>query len=115
MGFTENAVPKNRRFQLVDARRRLFNGKQHGPLVRLTAEHDPDGSHLRLRFPGRPPVKGRTTEFGETLRKDFYGRGVDGHLVEGPWSAATSDFWGNGSTWWRSTGPGTRSTCTRSR
>ena len=25
---------------------------------------------------------------------DFYGRDVDGHLVEGPWSAALSDFVG---------------------
>lgn len=91
---TENGVPENRRFHLVDARRRLFNGKQHGPLVRLTAELDPDGSHLLLRFPDRPPVEGRTTELGEAVRTDFYGRDVDGHLLEGPWSAALSDFVG---------------------
>lgn len=92
--LTENGVPQNRRFYLVDARRRLFNGKQHGPLVRLTAELDPDGSHLRLRFPDRPPVEGRTIELGEAVRTDFYGRDVDGHLLEGPWSAALSDFVG---------------------
>ncbi len=91
---TANGVPDNRRFYLVDARRRLFNGKQHGALVRLTAEFDPDVSHLRLRFPGRPPVEGRTTELGEAVHTDFYGRDVDGHLVEGPWSAALSDFVG---------------------
>ena len=91
---TGNGVPENRRFHLVDARRRLVNGKQHGPLVRLTAEFDPGDDELRLLFPDRPPVAGRTTELGEAVRTDFYGRPVDGHLVEGPWSAALSDFVG---------------------
>ena len=91
---TRNGVPENRRFHLVDARRRLLNGKQHGPLVQLTAEFDPGDDQLRLLFPDRPPVAGRTTELGEAVRTDFYGRPVDGHLVEGPWSAALSDFVG---------------------
>jgi uncharacterized protein YcbX len=91
---TRNGVADNRRFHLVDARRRLFNGKHHGPLVQLTAEYDPAGEHLRLQFPGRRPVEGRATELGEAVTTDFYGRGVDGHLVEGPWSAALSDFVG---------------------
>jgi uncharacterized protein YcbX len=92
--ITGNGVADNRRFHLVDARRRLFNGKQHGPLVRLTADYDTAEEHLRLQFPDRPPVEGRATERGEAVRTDFYGRGVDGHLVVGPWSAALSDFVG---------------------
>ncbi|MCW2675692.1 MAG: hypothetical protein JWR70_732 [Modestobacter sp.] len=91
---TGNGVADNRRFHLVDARGRLFNGKQHGPLVRLTAEYDTVGEHLRLQFPDRPPVEGRATERGEAVRTDFYGRGVDGHLVVGPWSAVLTDFVG---------------------
>jgi uncharacterized protein YcbX len=91
---TRNGVADNRRFHLVDARRRLFNGKHHGPLVQLTAEYDTAGEHLRLQFPDRRPVEGRATELGEAVTTDFYGRGVDGHLVEGPWSAALSDFVG---------------------
>ncbi|GAA4729100.1 hypothetical protein GCM10023328_04520 [Modestobacter marinus] len=91
---TGNGVPENRRFHLVDARRRLFNGKHHGPLVQLTAEFDPRDEQLRLHVPDRPPVVGPTTTLGEAVRTDFYGRGVDGHLVEGPWSAALSDFVG---------------------
>jgi uncharacterized protein YcbX len=91
---TCDGVADNRRFHLIDARGRLFNGKQHGPLVRLTAEYDTSAGHLRLRFPGRLPVEGRVTELGEAVRTDFYGRGVDGHLVVGPWSAALSDFVG---------------------
>jgi uncharacterized protein YcbX len=91
---TSNEVVDNRRFHLVDARRRLFNGKQHGPLVRLTADLDVEDQRLSLRIPGRAAVEGRATELGEAVRTDFYGRGVDGHLVVGPWSAALSDFVG---------------------
>lgn len=92
--ITGNGVPDNRRFHLVDADGRLVNGKQHGPLVRLTAELDADGGQLRLHFPDHPPVHGPTTTLGEAVRTDFYGRDVGGHLVEGPWSAALSDFVG---------------------
>ena len=91
---TDNGVLENRRFHVVDARRRLLNGKQHGPLVRLTAEYDTAGARLSLRFPDRRPVEGRADELGEAVRTDFYGRDVDGHLVQGPWSAALSDFVG---------------------
>lgn len=91
---TDNGVLENRRFHLVDAQYRLYNGKQHGPLVRLTAEFDADSAHLRLRFPDRPSVEGRAADLGEAVCTDFYGRDVDEHLVEGPWSAALSDFVG---------------------
>ena len=91
---TGNGVLENRRFHLVDARGRLVNGKQHGPLVRLVAEFDPGREHLRLRFPNGLAVEGPTTELGEAVRTDFYGRDVDGHVVEGPWSAALSEFAG---------------------
>jgi uncharacterized protein YcbX len=83
---TDNGVLENRRFHLVDAQYRLYNGKQHGPLVRLTAEFDADSPHLRLRFPDRPSVEGRAADL-KAVCTDFYGRDVDGHLMEGPWSA----------------------------
>jgi uncharacterized protein YcbX len=94
VSVTGNGVADNRRFHLVDAQRRLFNGKQHGPLVRLTAEFHADDQRLRLRFPDRTPVEGPATDLGQAVRTDFYGRGVDGHLVHGPWSAALTDFVG---------------------
>src|ERR1700710_3051581 len=89
--LTDNGVADNRRFHLIDARGRLFNGKQHGPLVRLTAEFDASGGHLTIRFPDRAPVTGSATELGDAVTTDFYGRGVAGHVVEGAWSAALSD------------------------
>lgn len=87
-----DGVADNRRFHLVDGRRRLFNGKHHGPLVRVRAEYD--GERLTLHLPDREPVTGTATSLGEAVVTDFYGRPVPGHLVEGPWSAALSEFVG---------------------
>ncbi|MBB3084057.1 MOSC domain-containing protein [Geodermatophilus sabuli] len=94
LAVTRNGVEDNRRFHLVDARHRLVNGKQHGPLVRLTAHYDGSRRHLSLQIPGREPVQGTTTEPGEPVVTDFYGREVPGHLVSGPWSAALTEFVG---------------------
>jgi uncharacterized protein len=94
LALTRNGVEDNRRFYLVDARHRLFNGKQHGPLVRLTAQYDGQRRHLSLQIPGREPVEGTTTALGEPVVTDFYGRDVAGHLVTGPWSAALTEFVG---------------------
>ncbi|MGY1770953.1 MOSC domain-containing protein [Blastococcus sp. SYSU D00813] len=92
--LTADGVQDNRRFHLVDARGRLFNGKHHGPLVRITADYDAGRQHLTLRLPGRDPVEGTTAELGEAVVTDFYGRPVPGHLVTGPWDAALSEFVG---------------------
>ncbi|SEK58781.1 hypothetical protein SAMN04515665_103111 [Blastococcus sp. DSM 46786] len=94
VAVTRNGVLTNRRFYLVDARRRLFNGKQHGPLVQITAEFDEQHERLSLRIPGREPLEGPANEWGEAVVTNFYGRDVAGHLVDGPWSAALSDFVG---------------------
>lgn len=94
LALTRNGVEDNRRFHLVDARHRLFNGKQHGPLVRLTAQYDGQRRLLSLQIPGREPVRGTTTDLGEPVVTDFYGRDVAGHLVTGPWSAALTEFVG---------------------
>ncbi|WP_219418564.1 MOSC N-terminal beta barrel domain-containing protein [Pseudonocardia nigra] len=91
---TGNGVLNNQRFYLIDARRRLFNGKQHGPLVQLTAEFDDQRQHLSLRLPGREPIAGTPDELGEAVITDFYGRDVAGHLLNGPWSAALTEFVG---------------------
>jgi uncharacterized protein YcbX len=92
--LTRAGVEDNRRFHLVDARHRLFNGKHHGPLVRITAEYDGAHRQLSLHIPGRGPVRGTTTDLGEPVVTDFYGRDVPGHLVTGPWSAALTEFVG---------------------
>lgn len=92
--LARDGVADNRRFHLVDARGRLFNGKHHGPLVRIRADYDAGRQHLSLRVPGREPVEGTTAELGAAVVTDFYGRPVPGHRVTGPWDAALSEFVG---------------------
>jgi uncharacterized protein len=87
-----DGVADNRRFHLVDGRGRLVNGKHHGPLVRIRAEYD--GDRLSLQIPDREPVTGTASALGDAVVTDFYGRPVPGHLVEGPFSAALSEFVG---------------------
>ncbi len=94
VALTRTGVEDNRRFHLVDARHRLFNGKHHGPLVRLTARYDADRQVLSLDVPGRGTLEATTTELGERVVTDFYGREVPGALLAGPWSAALSEFVG---------------------
>jgi len=61
--------------------------------VRVVSEADRDGRVLALRFPDGTVVAGEV-EPGEPVETGFFGRPVQGHLVDGPWSQALSDFAG---------------------
>jgi len=52
-----------------------------------------DDGHLLLRFPDGAEVAGEVG-LGVRIGTSFFGRPVDGRLVEGPWSAALSDYVG---------------------
>jgi uncharacterized protein YcbX len=88
-----NGVAENRRFYLVDERGLRFGQLRHGPLVRISAWYEPEREHLVFRFHDGRETAG-TVELGGPVTTDFYGRPVAGHLVEGPWSAAVSDYIG---------------------
>lgn len=81
----------DRRFYLVAEGGRLLNGKAHGPLVQVVADAGADGSTLELRFPDGALVGGEVA-LGEGIVTDFYGRPVEGRLVQGPWAEALSAF-----------------------
>ncbi|MEO8477961.1 MAG: MOSC domain-containing protein [Actinomycetota bacterium] len=85
-------IPGNRRYWLVDDRGKLFSGSSHGPLVAVRAETD--GERLRVRFPDREQIEGDGTAVGESIVTNFYGRSVQGHVVEGPFGDAWSAFAG---------------------
>src|SRR5258707_948014 len=68
-----------------------INVTHHGRLVRIAAEAV-DG-HLSLLFPDGRELAG-PVELGGGVTTNFWGRPVDGHLVEGPWSDALSDYSG---------------------
>src|SRR4051794_10709530 len=86
--LTARGVEANRRFYLISGWR-LFNGKDHGPLVRI-APHAENGA-LSLRFPGGREVEGEV-ELGEAVTTNFWGRRVTGRLVRGPWADALSGY-----------------------
>ncbi|HWB22809.1 MAG TPA: MOSC N-terminal beta barrel domain-containing protein [Gaiellaceae bacterium] len=91
--LTAVGVAENRRFYLVTADRGLlFNGKDYGPLVRVSPELS--GDRLELHFPDGTVVGGEI-ELGHDVTTNFWGRPVNGRVVQGPWSTALSEFTGD--------------------
>ena len=86
--LTLRGVEANRRYYLISGWR-LFNGKDHGPLVRI-APHAENGT-LTLRFPDGREIAGEV-ELGQAVTTNFWGRRVGGRLVVGPWADALSDY-----------------------
>jgi uncharacterized protein YcbX len=86
-------VRENRRFHIVDSEGRRFNQLRNGGLVQIRPEYDADGERLTLRFPDGSAADGEVS-LGTEVTTDFYGRPVAGRYVEGPWSAALSDWAG---------------------
>jgi uncharacterized protein YcbX len=91
--LTERGVVGDRRFHVIDARGRLTNAKRLGKLVQVHADWDEAAALLTLRFPDGTEVGGEIG-LGDDNVTNFYGRPVPGRLVEGPWSAALSEFVG---------------------
>src|SRR3954470_8892185 len=82
-----------RRFHIVDADGRRYNQLRNGALVQIKQEYDDAGRRLALHFPDGTSADGRVVP-GEKIRTDFYGRPVDGDVVEGPWSEALTRWAG---------------------
>jgi hypothetical protein len=86
-------VAENRRFHLVDGRGRRYNQIRDGRLVQIRPEYDAEAGRLTLAFPDGTVADGTLAYAGE-ITVDFYGRPVQGRLVEGPWSEAVSGWVG---------------------
>jgi uncharacterized protein YcbX len=86
-------VAEDRRFHLVDASGRLVTAREHGPLLQVRPTVDGAGERLTLRFPGGDVVAGAVAD-GEPVTTAVWDREVAGHIVDGPWSAALSDYVG---------------------
>jgi hypothetical protein len=84
----------NRRFFLLNERGRLVSDKRYPTLLRVRPAFDPATEWLELRFPDGSELSGDTSDLGEAISVDFYGRSVDAHLVEGPLSAGISRYAG---------------------
>jgi MOSC domain-containing protein len=84
-------VRDNRRFHIVDAGGRRYNQLRNGALVQIRQELD--GERLALRFPDGTAAD-EEVALGAAITTDFYGRPVEGRVVEGPWSEALSRWAG---------------------
>jgi uncharacterized protein len=91
--LTALGVASNRRFFLVDEHLQMVNGKRLGKLVQVKPELDEANNRLTLRFPEGGLVSG-VVEPGESVEASFLGRYRPGRLVNGPWSAALSEWAG---------------------
>jgi len=91
--LTHAGVIGDRRFWVVDASRRLVNGKDHPELMRVRPEWDEASRRLALAFPDGSVVDGEV-EPGEPFAADLYGTPHPSRLVRGPWREALSEFVG---------------------
>jgi uncharacterized protein len=89
----ETGVAENRRFHIVDAAGRRYNQIRNGELIRIRPDYDPERDWLALRFPDGTVAEGEIA-LAEEIVVDFYGRPVGGRLVDGPWSATVSRWFG---------------------
>lgn len=86
-------VTGDRRFWLVDADRRLVNGKRHPELMRVRPEWDEATRRLALAFPDGSVVEGEV-EPGEPFAAELYGTLHPSRAVPGPWQEALSELAG---------------------
>jgi uncharacterized protein YcbX len=84
-------VEANRRFHIVDGDGRRYNQLRNGALVQIRQDYD--GNRLALHFPDGSTADGEVA-LGPQINTDFYGRRVEGRVVEGPWSEALSQWAG---------------------
>jgi len=88
----ESGALGDRRFFLIDARNRMLNAKVLGNLQAVIASLS--GEELMLSFPDGREVSGSVPGGGEAVTARFFSRERAGHLVDGPWNAALSEFAG---------------------
>jgi uncharacterized protein len=86
-------VAGDRRFWIVDADRRLVNGKRYPELMRVLPEWDEASRRLALNFPDGSVVEG-VVEPGEPFEVELYRTPHPSRTVPGPWEAALSEFAG---------------------
>ena len=87
-------VLEDRRFYLIDEGGRLLDRLRLGRLVQILAHTDSGGRRLHLAFPDGTVIEQDVTQLGEAVETLVYNRAAIGHVVEGPWATALSDFAG---------------------
>src|SRR5689334_11202823 len=80
--LTQDGIPGDRAFFLVDGDGTMVNAKRLGPLVTALAEYDADAGRLALRFPDGREVAG-TVELTDPISVRFYGMTLQARPVGG--------------------------------
>jgi len=88
-----DGVRENRRFYLIDNRDRMINSKLVGELQQVVADYSDGERTLRLELPDGRVVDG-DIRLGDEVTTRFFSETAHGHIVEGPWSDALSDCFG---------------------
>jgi uncharacterized protein len=88
-----DGIAGDRAFAIVDDHDRLVNGKRVGRLATVVVEHDPASGDLTMRVPDGTVAAGRPV-LGPSIRPIFSHGERPARVVEGPWSAAISDWSG---------------------
>jgi uncharacterized protein YcbX len=89
----EEGVDGDRHFYLVGETGRLISNKDHPTFQLVSAEYDPAGDTLTIRFPDGGEVSGEV-ERGEEVQTIFHRRPRTARLVRGPWADALSELGG---------------------
>lgn len=93
VSVSETGIVEDRRFCVVDEQGKMLTQRQVGKMVQVRAEYHREPETLRLTFPDGRIVEG-TPVLGEPAHTKIGSRQVPGHVVEGDWSVALSDFCG---------------------
>jgi hypothetical protein len=87
---TEDGIPGDRAFFLVDERGDMVSMTRLGPLTAVVASHDAAAGTLALGFPDGEDVAG-PVELGDPEHVRFYGLNLNAQPVNGPFAAALSE------------------------
>jgi uncharacterized protein YcbX len=88
--LTTAGIPVDRRFYLIDEAGELFDASDHGELQRIVPGYDPATERLRLEFPDGSAVEGAADRLDGAITTEFFGRAVDGRLVDDGFAEALS-------------------------
>jgi uncharacterized protein YcbX len=81
----------DRRFYLINQQGRLLTQREMGKLVQVQARYDMDPERLNLVFPDGGVVDGEL-KLGRAIGTVVWGRRVRGHILDGDWNEALSQF-----------------------
>jgi len=93
--LTENGVPANRRFLLVNGEgRRLRSSLTSWPMV-IRARYDPSAERLWMRFPDGSEVEESALGSGDAVEVDLHGGKTWARAVAGDWTERLAEMAGH--------------------